>query len=137
MARYANGSIFQCWTKRLTTIDPCIAEASALLWALEIARAIHVMDIMVESDAKVCIDAFLGTTDYIPWKIQTLISNTRTLSLLFSSISVCWVSREANMVAHCLAKVAAPQAMSLLCNSSNLPPSVYEAWLRDMSFLAF
>lgn len=121
----------------MTTTDPYIAEASTLLWVLEIARAVHVMDIMVESDAKVCIDAFLGTTDYIPWKIQTLISNSRTLSLLFPFVSICWVNREANMVAHCLAKIAAPQAMSLLCNSSNLSPSVYEAWLRDMSFLLF
>ena len=66
VARYANGSIFQYWTKRLTTSDPCIAEASALLWAMEITRAVHVLDIVVEGDAKICIHAFHGTTDCIP-----------------------------------------------------------------------
>ena len=110
VARCFDGSIFQCWTKKLSTTDPCIAEATALPWVLEIARALWIDDIVIEGDAKICIDAFHyfhNTATFTPWKIQSLISNAQNLSLNFSSVTVCWVRREANMVTHSLAKVAA------------------------------
>jgi hypothetical protein len=66
VARYSNGSLFQGWTKILLTSDPCIAEAVALLWALEIARAVHMPDIIVEEDAKLCCDAFNDGSAAIP-----------------------------------------------------------------------
>ncbi len=135
VARYSDGAIFQCWMKHLPTADPCIAETTALVWALELARAVNLSDILIESDAKISVDAFHGVADYIPWKIQSLISNARTLALKFSSVSLNWVCREANGVAHSLAKFATSQPKFLLCNSSNLPPSVREAWLRDLSSL--
>jgi ribonuclease HI len=91
----------------LSTTDPCIAEATALLWVLEIARALRMDDIVIEGDAKICIEAFHNTATFTPWKIQSLISNAQTLSLNFSFVAICWVKREANMVAHSLAKVAA------------------------------
>ena len=61
-------------------------------------------DIIVEGDAKLCIDAFNDFFLVTPWKIQTLIANARALTMKFSSVSVCWVNRDANMVVHSLAK---------------------------------
>jgi ribonuclease HI len=69
VARNDSGSILQCWTKRCNTIDPCFAEAAALLWALELPRDNHFPKIMVEGDAKICIEAIFAGFDTIPWKI--------------------------------------------------------------------
>ena len=63
-------------------------------------------DIIVEGDAKLCIDAFNDLFAVTPRKIQTLIANARALTVEFSSVSMCWVNRDANMVAHSLAKFA-------------------------------
>ena len=92
-------------------------------------------DIIVEGDAKLCIDAFNDFFLVTPWKIQTLIANARALIVEFSSVSVCWVNGDANMVAHSLAKFAYSFPISLLCNSLNLLLSVHEAWLRNLSYL--
>lgn len=42
-----------------------------------------------------------------------------------------WDKKEANLVAHALAKFVAHQNFSFCCNNSSLPP-VKEAWLRDV-----
>ncbi len=93
-----------------TKFDLCIVKAFALLWALEIARAVNLIDFIIEGDAKL-------------------------LALIFFSIEFCWVSRNANIVAHCLVIFAASHPKSFLRNFSNLSLSIYEAWLRYLNFL--
>jgi hypothetical protein len=79
------------------------------------------------------IDAVIGDGSNVPWKISTLVSNIRFCSAVFSVCSFSWICRGANSVAHSLAKFAVSHPPSLHCNNFNLPPSVYEAWIRNLS----
>ena len=128
VARDSFGTILQCWSKSCSTTNPCIAEALAIAWALQLARLEKFLDIQVEGDAQVCINAINGHTADIPWKILQVISNVKVLAALFKSCSFVWVRRSANSVAHSLAKEASASPSCFHCNNSNLPPSVHEAF---------
>jgi ribonuclease HI len=39
------------------TEDPLVAEASAILWTLQLAKVEKLCGIMVKSDSKLCVDA--------------------------------------------------------------------------------
>jgi hypothetical protein len=106
VARDSSGTISNCWTKRYSTTDPCIAEA------------------MAEGDAKICVVAINSENEEIPWRILTIIINAKTLVSNFCSCSFNWVRRDANFVAHTLAKVASSRSICLSCNSTNLSPSL-------------
>jgi ribonuclease HI len=75
VARNSVGHILFGLAKRIQSNDPCYAEAAALSWALEIAILESFTDIIVEGNAKVCINAISVTPDKAPWKIQTLMAN--------------------------------------------------------------
>ena len=87
---------------------------------------------MVESDAKVCIEALTVDSSTTSWKIHSLVANINFLALEFSSCVFCWVRRDVDGVAHALAKFASAQPAYFLCTSSNLSFSVREAWLGDL-----
>ena len=44
----------------IPTVNPTIAEASAILWAIQLAYLERGKKFIVESDAKNCVDALLG-----------------------------------------------------------------------------
>jgi hypothetical protein len=90
----------------------------------------------VEGDAKICIEAITDEACFIPWKILSLVNNIKCLALDFDSCSFCWVHRDANDVAHSLAKFTSSRPSCFSCNSSNLPLSVQEVWLRDLVTLS-
>ena len=66
VARDSFGAILQCWSKGCNTTDPCIAEALVIVWALQLARLEKLIEIQVEGDAQVCINAINGHTADIP-----------------------------------------------------------------------
>uniref|UniRef100_A0A2N9IU76 RNase H type-1 domain-containing protein n=1 Tax=Fagus sylvatica TaxID=28930 RepID=A0A2N9IU76_FAGSY len=132
VARDSFGAILQCWSKCCNTTDPCIAEALAVVWALQLASLEKLVDIQVEGDAQVCINAINGPTVDIPWKILPVISNVKVLASTFNSRSFVWVRQSANFVVHSLAKEASAFPACFHCNNSNLSPSVHEAWIRDL-----
>ena len=134
VARDSSRTIFNCWTKRLPTFDPCIVEATAILWSLELAQVIGLPNVEVEGDAKICFEAIMVENAETPWRILSIISNVKLLALKFSSCSFCWVRGDANDVAYSLAKCASSQPLSVSYNSTNLPFSIHEAWLRFASF---
>uniref|UniRef100_A0A2N9HWJ1 RNase H type-1 domain-containing protein n=1 Tax=Fagus sylvatica TaxID=28930 RepID=A0A2N9HWJ1_FAGSY len=114
------------WTKRYDTTDPCTAEAAAILWAMELAKENNYLKILVEGDAKICIEVITEEAATIPWRILSLVNIIKVLALEFPAYSFCWVRRDANGVAHSLAKFASSLPSCFSCNSSNLPPSVHE-----------
>jgi hypothetical protein len=83
--------------------------------------------IIIESDAKVCIDALLGNPLEISWKISNLCFDIKTLALKFVICDFVWVKRGANEVAHELAKFVTPLPSPFTCFQETLPPSVMEA----------
>jgi ribonuclease HI len=126
------GHVINGWAKKVETTDLATVEATTLLWALEIAVENKFTKIVVEADAKLCIDAITIETTSIPWRIHSLVHSLKVLAFEFSVCSFCWVRRDANGVAHSLAKFASSLNSCFSCNSSNLPPSVREAWIRDL-----
>jgi hypothetical protein len=64
--------------------------------------------------------------------IDTLVFDSKLLSLEFNSCCFCWVRREANNVAYTLAKFATHQSLAFCCNKNSLTPSVLEACLSDV-----
>jgi hypothetical protein len=58
-----------------------------------LAHAQHFLDIIVEGDAKVCIEAISQSTEAIPWpwRIMPLISNVKCLALNFFFFLVVFV----------------------------------------------
>jgi hypothetical protein len=97
--------ILQCWSKKVLISYPCVAKAMTIGWAINIAKSENLLDIWMERDAKICIDAIIGDALKIPWKINTLVSNIKDSALSFFACPLSWVSRFANFVARSLAKL--------------------------------
>jgi hypothetical protein len=62
---------------------------------------------------------------------RSILFVTKLIKLLCSNFSFCsfnWVGREANTLAHSLAKSPIPQVHTFCCNKDSLP---FNVWLRD------
>ena len=95
--------------------------------------ACHQDDTCIEADAKICIEAITEEAATISWRILSLVNIIiKVLTLEFPACSFCWVRRDGNGMAHSLTKFASSLPSFFSCNSSNLPPSVYEVWIRDL-----
>jgi ribonuclease HI len=127
VARNEVGNILKAWAKSTPSLDHAIAEASAILWAIQLAQSENFHSILVESDSKVCVDAILDVTGYVNWDISSLCNDAETLALNFVSCSFVWVRREANMVAHMMTKFFLPHCLLVTCFVENLLAPVIEA----------
>jgi ribonuclease HI len=131
VARFDSGHIFKAWAKLIHTTEPLVAEASTILWALQLAKVEKLCGIMVESDSKLCVDAISMGMAICDWKISTLCYDAIGLAAEFFSCNFFWVKREANMAAHSLAKFCIPQDLPAIYFPKNLPTPLEEAWFRD------
>ncbi len=134
VARNSKGIILNAWVKELMNLDSLVAKASAILWAMELAIVEGFGKVTIKSDAKVCIDELSSSEASSNWKISTLIGQSLALVNRFSFCDFQWIRRDANQAAHALAKVAFSLRLPFCCNLDNLPPSLKEAWLRDLFF---
>ena len=117
--------VVKAWRKELMLYEPIQAGAFAILWALELAVTKKFQKIIVEGDSKICIDAINGDQNDVEWSVATIINNIVSLSSSFNSCLFSWVWREANVVAHTLAKhVSSPTDFFFVCNLHSLPRSV-------------
>uniref|UniRef100_A0A2N9HMH7 Reverse transcriptase zinc-binding domain-containing protein n=1 Tax=Fagus sylvatica TaxID=28930 RepID=A0A2N9HMH7_FAGSY len=103
IARNSMGSIIKAWAKEVPLLDPMVVEAMAIVWALELALSEKFAKVIVESDAKMCIDDLYYPTDADCWKIRNFSVCSIDLIFGFVSCNVQWVCREGNQVAHALA----------------------------------
>ena len=110
-----------------------MAEAAAILWAIQIAKMESWNAITVESDSKVCVDFLLQDFSASKWSIAILCDDAKALAAEFSFCSFCWIKREANMVAHTLAKLDPQFNRTAIFFPKNLPPPVEVAWFRDFN----
>uniref|UniRef100_A0A2N9HCV7 Reverse transcriptase domain-containing protein n=1 Tax=Fagus sylvatica TaxID=28930 RepID=A0A2N9HCV7_FAGSY len=136
IARDEGRLLIKAWAKSVVTSDPLIAEATAIHWAVLLAKSESWSNIMIESDSKVCIDALVADPKYADWSISVICDNVKHLAREFSFCSFCWVSREINMVAHTLAKLVPSRLSPVLYFPNNLPSLLEEAWFRDFSCIA-
>lgn len=81
VARNDRGELLMAQTKskRLNTNDPTIAKAAPILWAIELAKAEGFSKVIIESDAKLCIETLNDLSDDQDWKIKTLCSDSKSL----------------------------------------------------------
>ena len=80
---------------------PC-PEAEAINWAVHHLVSHNIHKAIVESDAKVCIEAMLESSSRPPWRIEVLTADTLSLAHRINSLEFKWTPREANMAAHVL-----------------------------------
>ena len=113
------------------TTDPLVVEASAILWALQLAKVEKLCGIMVESDSKLCVDAIGMGMVVCDWNISTLCYDAIGLAAEFFSCNFFCVEHETNMAAHSLAKFCIPQDLLAIYFPKNLPTPLEEAWFRD------
>ena len=52
VARNCRGTIFKAWAKEIAHLDPLVAEATAIRWALELALSEKFEKVLIKSDAK-------------------------------------------------------------------------------------
>ncbi len=48
------------WTRMIPHVSPTVAEARAILWAVQLAKELNLQSIIFESDSKTCVDAHEG-----------------------------------------------------------------------------
>ena len=60
VAQDHKGEVLKAWTNNISAMDPTIAKASAIRWALELAIQENYLKVIVESDAKNCVDNLNG-----------------------------------------------------------------------------
>jgi hypothetical protein len=70
------------------------------------------------------------------WRIRPLTAHSLDLALCFNVCLFNRVRRDNNQMAHALAKVALKSYFPFCCNLNSAPPSVYEAWARDLFLLS-
>ena len=82
VARDDNGEVIHVWAKLYELCSPLQAEAATTLWALQIALEEKWEPIIVEGDAKTCIESLVPMSSkgkQVHWSISTLIRNSLKL----------------------------------------------------------
>lgn len=120
--RDANGILLAAATWKFNTLpDVDTAEALAVRLSLSFANDLGLFNLEAESDSLHVVQA-LKNNIHTPSYFGTVISNCNHLSLLFSNFGVLHVKRDANHLAHKLAKHALVSQESL--NGLRISPIV-------------
>ena len=93
----------------ILTSLPTLAEACVIRWALQLAKNENLAEIIIESDARVCVDTLNLVNVECNWNILTLCKDIHVLATDFFLCNFCWVKREANSIAYVLGKSILPQ----------------------------
>ena len=115
--------------KQVNIVDPLVAEAIAILWAVQIAKVENWDAVCFESDSKLVVECLQSLVSF--WSIARICENVKYLAADFRYCSFCWVKREINIVGHTLAKLGPKFNLPVVFFPKNLPPFVEEAWFRD------
>ena len=95
-------------------LDSLVAEASVILWAMELTTVEGFGKVTIKGDAKVYIDELVNSEASSNWTISALIG--QSLVSRFSFWDFQWDKRDASQVTHALAKVAFPLILPFYCN---------------------
>jgi ribonuclease HI len=93
----ANVYFSACKKEELTT-DPVVAEALAIRWCLQLAKEKGLHDFRIQSDALALVECFRGSNSLACNDL--IIADCKSLMNEFGSVSVNYVSRNLNELAH-------------------------------------
>ena len=103
MARDWRGDLIFSLSKRVETNLPLQAEAEAIILATCVVVNRGFENVVVESDAKACIEALKAPSDAVPWRISTIIADTLSWAYHGQQFVFRWSPSESNKAAHVLA----------------------------------
>ena len=87
-------------------------------WALKLASSCGFEKVIVESDAKNCIEDLSGHPDSSNWRISVVSSQSLDLVSCFSYCKFQQVRHDVNQMAHSPAKISLTLELPLYCNKT-------------------
>lgn len=105
--------LFSACKKEELSTDPAMAETLAIRWCLGLAKERGLQDIIIQSDALNVVECFRGSNSLAC--IELIILDCKALMSDFNSVSVVYISRDLNALAHRLVGYA----MQCGCKSWN------------------
>ncbi|KAL0001791.1 hypothetical protein SO802_015572 [Lithocarpus litseifolius] len=121
VARDHTGEVLKVWARSSPTCSPLRTEASAILWAIQLAKVEKWPRIVIEGDAKNCFDPLSSLPTTPDWTISNTISSIHCLREIFLSCIFNRVKRECNSAAHATAKLSLSSSRSFCFNKLSLP----------------
>ncbi|XP_009344695.2 uncharacterized protein LOC103936570 [Pyrus x bretschneideri] len=119
--RYHAGKFVAARRGMVGATNVAAAEAAAILLGCELAKALALECIIVESDSKENILCLAQGCSRGSWEAFPVISKALRLGGLFQDCRWSWVPRSANLAAHVLASRSIPEMCDV--NWVNFPPS--------------
>ncbi|XP_075658751.1 uncharacterized protein LOC142628563 [Castanea sativa] len=126
------GDVLFIWGKVHHLCPPLQAEASALLWAVQLVTQQHWRSVIFERDAKTHFDALNHPERASNWILDTLNSNIRNLSSFFRLVPFAGL-RNSNSAAHEAARFALKSSHPFCFSNGNLPPSIESICKGDVA----
>jgi len=113
-------------------VEPLLAEALGVRWAIQVAKDERITSITIHSDAANVVSCINGRSNFAT--IDMVAQDCRDLMSSMDNVSVVWVDRNQNCDAHNLASLArivgnrdwvgvAPNSLCFPVNASSLPTS--------------
>ncbi|XP_058776112.1 uncharacterized protein LOC131650418 [Vicia villosa] len=93
-----NGVVMSACRREQVLVNPNVAEAMAIRWALSLMQAIHLDNAVLQSDALNVIDSIYGL-NYIA-DLDPIVADCKHLITCFRNVSVSFIGRRGNVDAH-------------------------------------
>lgn len=91
------------------------AEAGAINFVTRLVVERGFENVVIESDAKTCIEPLKAPTNAVPWRISTIYTDTLFWASRDQQFIFKWSPRESNKVAHVLVSWCLRKNLSLYC----------------------
>ena len=129
ISRKKDEALCQATFRTIPGCSPSESEAMALCVALTRIRELSLYNVILELDCKATVNAFHSSLlNYS--EFGCLVSRCRSLASLIENVSIIFVKRQANMVAHTLTRAACSFASSSFWLEA--PPFLMDALVADL-----
>lgn len=133
VARDHKGDVLKIWARIIPPCSPTQAEASAIYWATQLAKAEKWTHIIIEGDDKSCFDSLNSLSITPDWTISNIIAKTLSLKDFFLSCFSRWAKRDSNTVAHIASRLSLSSSTSFSYNKHSSPNVLKSACKVDCS----
>ena len=122
--------------RSIMSCSPGFAEASTIVWDLQLVRDDKFQSIIFEGNSKICVDALNKNLDEARWEIQPLLNDA---SILTNSFVLDQNTKRmlTLYVVHELSRYVLYSNISYFCKCVSLPLAVMEAWESNVDIPSF